>query len=480
MKGNIIWAPQPRQVAFMERPEYEVLYGGAAGGGKSEALMIEALRQVNIPHYKGIIFRKTYQQLTELIDKSEKYYPRAFPKAKYNKTEHCWKFPSGAKIYLGNMQSSDYKTKYHGKAFDFVGFDELTHFTYDEYSYMYSRNRASGPGTRVYFRATTNPGGIGHGWVKERFITAAPPMTPITENVTVIRPDGQKIEMTRKRIFVPATVFDNQELLKNNPEYLASLAMLPEAQRKAQLDGLWDSFEGQVFTEWRNDPAHYDDRRWTHVINPFRIPSTWRIYRGFDWGYSKPFSVGWYAVDHDGKIYRIREFYGCDGNPNKGVKMHAKEVAAKIREIEETDPNIKGRTIMGVADPAIFAEENGTSIASMMEQSPNFIWWEKGDHTRIAGKMQLHNRLAFDERGEPSFYVFSTCANFIRTLPALVYSSVNPEDVDTSQEDHAYDECRYVLMAGPVASTVTPKTRRSAHPLLDESPHYNNYEWLRL
>ncbi len=449
---NIVWEPQPRQIAFMERPEYEVLYGGAAGGGKSDALVIEALRQVHIPHYKAIIFRKTYKQLTELIEKSKTYYPRAFPNnAKYNESAHCWTFKSGAKIYFGNMQSSDYKINYQGKAYDLVCFDELTHFTWEEYSYMFSRNRASGPGTRVYMRSTTNPGGIGHGWVKERFITAAPPMTPIAYTTEITAPDGKKIKLSRKRIFVPAKVFDNQALLDNNVEYLASLAMLPEAERKALMDGNWDVFSGQVFTEWRNDPEHYQDRKWTHVIEPFKIPKTWTIYRGFDWGYSKPFSVGWYAVDEDGKIYRIREYYGCTETPNTGVKMEPTEIAAKIKQIEKDDPNLKGRTIVGIADPAIFEEQKGESIARMMERSPNFIWWQPGDHSRIPGKMQYHYRLAFDEDGDPMFQCFNTCKHFIRTIPNLIYDEKDVEDIDTDGEDHIYDECRYVLMEHPIS-----------------------------
>lgn len=449
--NNVIWKPQPKQEQFMARCEYEALYGGAAGGGKSDALIIEALRQVHIPHYKAIIIRKTYPQLTELIEKSLNYYPRVYPRAKYNDSKHVWTFPSGAKIYFGSMQYTKDRLQYQGKAYDFVAFDELTHFTWEEYSYLFSRNRPNGEGTRVYIRATANPGGIGHGWVKDRFITAGKPLLPIEEKVSIVMPDGNKKEFTRKRIFVPSTVFDNQKLLENDPEYLASLAMLPEAEKKALLYGDWDSFSGQVFTEWKNDSEHYNDRINTHVIAPFKVPDTWKIYRGFDWGYARPFSVGWYAVDHDERVYRIRELYGCTGSPNEGVKWEPEKLAIEIKKIEAEDINLKNKHITGIADPAIYSDDKGagTSVGALMEKQR--VYFEKGNHERIAGKMQVHNRLKFDENGVPMLYVFSTCKHFIRTVPSLCYSETNVEDIDTNAEDHIYDELRYVLMERPIS-----------------------------
>lgn len=473
---NVIWRPQPRQAAFMARGEYEALYGGAAGGGKSDALVMEALRQVHIPHYKGLILRKTFPQLGELVDKTLNYYPRAFPGARYHTTAHTWTFPSGARILFGAMQYTKDRTRYQGQAYDFIAFDELTHFTFEEYSYLFSRNRPNGPGTRVYLRATANPGGVGHGWVKERFITAGPAMTPIEEEVTWREPDGREEKRKQARIFVPSSVFDNPALLKNDPQYIQRLASMPEAERKALLYGDWDTFSGQVFTEWVNDPGHYADRIGTHVIEPFQTPETWRIWCGLDWGYSRPFSVGWYAVDHEGRLYRIRELYGCTGSPNVGVRWEPGEVARAIKRIEGEDSNLRGRKISRVGDPAIWQSDGTESIGALMERER--VYWEKGDHARLSGKMQVHHRLAFDEGGVPRLYVFNTCKHFIRTVPSLCYSETDVEDVDTQGEDHIYDELRYVCMKNPVA----PRPKRAPVPAEYDplgTREYDSYAFLR-
>lgn len=445
---NAIWVPQEKQAIFQSRGEYEALYGGAAGGGKSDALLTEALRQVHIPHYRGLILRKTYPQLSELIDRSREIYLRAYPKAKYNDSKHFWLFPGGAKIYFGAMQHTKDRINYQGKRYDFIAFDELTHFTWDEYSYMFSRNRPSGNGTRVYIRSTTNPGGIGHSWVKERFITAAPPLTPIESKMNVVNPDGKLITVSRNRIFVPSTVFDNKRLLENDPNYLANLSMLPEKEKNALLYGDWDSFSGQVFSEWKNDSAHYTDRRFTHVIAPFEIPKSWKIYRGFDFGYSKPFAVEWIAIDHDRRAYIIAELYGCTENADEGIRLTPQQIAEKIKTMEKEHPNLKGRRIHGIADPAIAKAETGQSIADMM--AGEGIFFDFGDHERLPGKMQFHYRLAFDTDGIPMMYVFKNCRHFIRTVPNLVYDSTNVEDIDTRSEDHIYDCVRYVLMENPI------------------------------
>ncbi len=456
---KVVWRPQPKQVEFMMRNEYEVLYGGAAGGGKSDAIVAEALRQVDNPNYRAIIFRKTFPQCRELIIKSQRIYKAAFPKAQYNNNEHVWNFPSGAKIYFGSMPNSLSYMNYQGLSYSYIAFDELTHFTKEEYEYLISRNRADGPGLRVYIRATANPGGIGHGWVKERFITASEPGVPYTVKQKVTDNSGEVYEVERTRVFIPSSVFDNKALMKNDPNYLANLATLPEARKKALLYGDWDSYEGQVFTEWRNKPECYETQLGTHVIAPFKIPSSWKRYRSFDFGYSKPFAVQWWAVDYDGRAYLYRQYYGCTDEPNTGLKMEPREIAREIKKIE--DELERGNTIYGIADPAIWDASRGKdgTIITMFEEEG--VYFEKGKNDRLSGKMQCHYRFKFDENGRPMAYVFNTCKHFIRTIPNLIYDEKHVEDVDTDCEDHDYDAMRYFFMANPISpkEEITPAER---------------------
>ena len=447
--NNIVWKPQPKQIEFMSRNEYEVLYGGAAGGGKSDAIIVEALRQVDNPNYRALILRKTYPQCRELIIKSLRIYQSAYPDAEYNGSEHYWKFPSGAKIYFGSMPNQLSYLSYQGLSYSYIAFDELTHFTLEEYEYMISRNRADGEGLRVYIRATANPGGIGHGWVKERFITSSPPNVPYTVKSEVVDKNGKKITLERQRIFIPSSVFDNEALLANDPGYLANLAMLPDSQKKALLYGDWDSYEGQVFTEFKNNPDGYESKLNTHVIKPFKIPRTWRRYRTFDFGYSRPFAVQWWAIDYDGRAYLYRQLYGGTNTPNQGLRWEPRQIARKIREIE--DELEAGNTITGIADPSIWDESRGKdgTVIRMFEEEG--VFFEKGKNDRLSGKMQCHYRFAFDDEGRPMAYIFNNCRAFLRTIPALIYDTINVEDVNTACEDHDYDAMRYFFMANPIA-----------------------------
>lgn len=412
------------------------------------------------------------------------YYPRIFPNAKYNASSHTWTFPSGAKVIFGSLHRPTDRLQYQGLAFDTVIFDELTHFLFEEYIYLFSRCRPNGPGTQCYVRATCNPGGVGHGWVKERFITPAPPMTPIEENIEWVDPQGNKHSSIQHRIFVPSTVFDNEALLKNDPGYVQRLAAMPEAERNALLYGDWNSFSGQAFREWVDDPKHYQDQMWTHVIEPFRIPKDWIIWCGLDWGYARPYSVGYYAIKpNKGRLgynpmYQIAEIYGTDGTPNVGSKEEPSQVAQHMHELEEQDPNLKGRKIYRVGDPAIWGKQYGASIGELFERER--IYFDKGNNERISGKMQMHYRLAFNEEGYPLLQFFNTCRHAIRTIPSLVYDEKNVEDIDTDGEDHAYDQTRYVLMKNPV--TAPPKRvdpPKPYDPLSKDEVIIDKYEFFR-
>jgi hypothetical protein len=450
-KREAVWSPQPRQAEFMGRGEDEVLYGGAAGGGKSDALLMEALRQVRHPQYRALILRKTYKELSELIDRSNELYPRAFPGAKYNVSLHKWTFLSGATIEFGGLQYAKDKTKYQGRSYAFIAFDELTHFTFEEYDYLRSRNRTRDRSVACYIRASTNPGGVGHGWVKDTFVAPKAPGETIWTRVEYKDDKGRQHTHWVSRAFIPATVWDNPKMLEANPRYIDRLAAMGEAEKRALLYGDWDAFSGQVFREWKNDPAHYGDGLYTHVIDPIPIPGHWKIWRSFDWGFARPFSVGWYTIDPSGCIYRIAEYYGCQRDrPNTGLEMNPVEVATEIHRLETQHPLLEGRRILGVADPSIWNAEMGQSTADLMAAAPNCVYFEPGENERIAGKMQLHYRMKFDDRGRSLFKVFSTCPEFIRTIPSLVYSDRHVEDVDTDGEDHIYDECRYALMTHPV------------------------------
>jgi hypothetical protein len=244
------------------------------------------------------------------------------------------------------------------------------------------------------------------------------------------------------------------------------------------LYGDWNSFSGQVFIEWRNDPDHYHDRINTHVITPFRVPQEWTVWCSMDWGYRKPFAIGWYAVDFERRIYRIREYYGSDGTPNVGVCMEPAAVARELLKIEADDPNLRGRRIYRVADPAIWGTQTGESVAQTFARAG--VYFEKGEHARIDGKMQIHNRLAFDENGRPMLYIFNTCRNFIRTVPNLVYDERNVEDINTDGEDHIYDELRYMCMNYIVAprKNIPPKLV-VYDPLSTDDVTYDEYAFYR-
>ncbi len=443
------------QKRFMDADADEVLFGGAAGGGKSYGQLADAL--VYALKYKGsrqLILRRTFPELEHsIIFTSMKFFPQKA--GRYISAKHTWEFLNGSLIEFGYCAAEKDVLRYQGAEYDVVRFDELTHFTEAQYTYLLSRIRGVNPYPKQ-MKSSTNPGGIGHTWVKRRFIDGHSPGEVFKDEKT-----------GTSRIFIPSFVQDNVFLMRADRGYQKRLELLPEAERKALLYGQCDIFDGQVFTEWQNSPDGYKTRRWSHVIKSFDIPKEWRRFRTFDFGYAKPFAVSWFAVDTDGRAYNYRELYGCTGTPDTGVRWTAQRIAKEIREIEEREE--KGLKITGYADPAIWnATGSGEgSIAEMMEREG--VYFEKGKNDRLAGKMQVHYRLAFDTEGIPMLYIFENCRNMIRTLPQLRYDSVNPEDVDTRQEDHLYDALKYFLMSDPIAPAMPEKREiKPYNPLADE------------
>lgn len=443
----VLPTPNEKQKLFLTARDRYVAFGGARGGGKSWAVRTKAiLLALRWNGIKIMIVRRTYKELEEnhikpLCRTLHVYDPDKSKRlARYNDSKKVITFPNGSEILFMYCENDKDAERFQGTEVDVLFVDEATHQTEDRIKKLNACVRGvNNFPKRTYY--TCNPGGVGHAWVKRLFIDRK------------FR-EGERGDDYR---FIQSLVTDNKALMDAQPEYIQQLEALPPKIREAWLHGRWDLFEGQVFEEFVDSPEHYQDRRWTHVIEPFAIPENWKIYQGFDWGYSKPYSIGWYAIDYDGRAYRIREYYGCqiDGYskeaiPDTGTKETVNEVAQHIHDVESTDPNLKGRRIYRFADPAIFAaDQNGISIAETMEKQR--IYFEKGDHNRIPGKMQCHYRLVFDENGVPMFYTFSTCQNFIRTIPLLIYDEKKVEDIDTTMEDHIYDEWRYVMMANPIA-----------------------------
>lgn len=452
---NVDYKPTPKQAAFHATTANEVLYGGAAGGGKTKALVMDAFfRCLEYPKTTAVIFRRTYQELEDTdIKEARASYPPEL--ATYNAGRHEYKLINGSKILFRHCEHEGDRFNYRGIEIQFLYFDELTSFEQSIYDFLKTRLRAKkSMGVVPIVRSASNPGDIGHGWVKKMFVDAGPYMSIQVQ--TVYSETLHKAKKIKTQ-YIPALATENPFITE---DYIFELEQKPEALRRALLHGDWDAFEGQVFMEFTDDPAHYQDRLWTHVIAPFPIPLSWPRYMSFDHGYSKPFSIGWWAVDPAGRVYRYREWYGTKPRQaDTGLEYTPIQIAEGIaaRETEETENNV---AIDRIADPAIFDKSRGDSVADQMR--PNNlhpgVYFRKGDNTRLAGKMQLHERLRFDPEGKPGMYIFSTCTDWIRTVPTLPYSRTKPEDIDTDAEDHAYDETRYFLMDRPLA----PKKKRQA------------------
>ena len=435
---ELVFAPNTGpQTDFLAAPEKEVLYGGAAGGGKSYAMLVDLLRYANNSNHRALLLRRTLAELTELIDQSKKLYFHAFPKAKFKESTKTWEFPSGATALFSYVDKDDDVYRYQGKSFTWIGIDELGHYPSPYvWNYLRSRLRTADETIETYMRATANPGGVGGWWIKKMFIDPEPPNTSFwatdidTEKTLVYgqnHVDSGKPLFHRK--FIPARLTDNPYLMKTG-EYEAMLYSLPEVERKRLLEGDWDVAEGAAFTEFN---------RSVHVVQPFEVPEGWAKIRAGDYGYSSPSCILWGAIDWDGNLWIYRELY------IKGYTGEA--LAALIREMERTD----GQMSLSVLDKSCWNRTGlGPSIAETMIRGG--VRWIPSDSNRLSGKIEVHRRLAMNEYGEPRLRIFSTCTNLVRTLPTLPLSKTNSEDVDTKAEDHAYDALRYMCMTRQIST----------------------------
>ena len=431
----LIEQPNPKQALFFKAKGRYINYGGARAGGKSWAMRNKFVLLCG--RYNGIQCLLLRRTLPELQENHVQPLLRLLKNvAVYNKQEKVFNFPNGARLKLGYCANENDVLQYQGQAYDVIGLEEATMFTEFQFNCLRESNRSSGLmsesfAPRMYL--TCNPGGVGHHWVKRLFVDRKYKDKERPEDYT----------------FIPASVYDNSVFMERDPDYVAQLESLPEKRRKMMLLGEWDVAEGAFFEEFADNPEHYEDRIKTHVIAPFEIPDGWKIYRSFDWGYNKPFSCGWWAVDYDGVVYRILELYGCTKNDNEGVRWTPPQVFAEIHRIETEHRWLKGKKIQGIADPAIWDAETGESIADTAAKHQ--VYFTQGDNKRIAGWMQVHYRMAFDDNGYPMMYVFNNCKAFIRTIPLLQYDDHKVEDLNTEGEDHIADETRYFLMSRPIS-----------------------------
>jgi hypothetical protein len=404
-------------------------------------------------NWRGILFRQTYPQLADVVAKSKRWFRQIFPGARFNAADYKWVFPDGEELLLRHMKGPDDYWNYHGHEYPWIGWEELTNWPTSEcYESMFACSRSSYDGMPRKYRATCNPYGRGHAWVKARFVDPAPAGV-------VIREAGKP-----ERVRIHGQLTENTHLAKADPEYLAKLqAITDENRRKAWLYGSWDITSGGMFDDL------WDAKK--HVLKPFAIPANWRIDRAFDWGSSRPFSVGWWAESDGtpaqtdrgqrtfprGTLIRVAEWYGCNGKPNEGLRMTAANVARGIVEREAGNIMLAGRVKPGPADSSIYDVTDEISIAdNMAKAGVKWVPADKRAGSRKNGWEVMRDRLEAVGLGTdtPGLYVFDTCRDFIRTVPSIGRDERDPDDVDTDAEDHAADETRYRILASRPARAV--------------------------
>lgn len=432
-----IWKPHPKQEQALRRTEFEVLFGGARGPGKTDAGIVWLQKTVHHPRFRGLVIRKNADDLHDWIDRARGMYSGHHAEVVGKPVEI--RFTSGAKIRTGHLKDDNAYEKYQGHEYQRMLIEELTQIP-DEERYLKlissCRSTVDGIDPRVFL--TTNPGGLGHQWVKRRFVDVAPPRTPYTDPIT-----------GRSRVFIPGKIEDNPTLMEKDPGYIAFLEGLPTELKKAWKDGSWDVFVGMFFSEF--------DRN-IHVYEPkdIRLEPTWPRFRSIDWGYASPLASYWHAVGPDQHVYTYREYYGTE-------KLDV-DAAREITSLSQ------GETIRyTVGDPQSFPVRIPHYKFGQMQSVPRHeVWAEQGipvimgDSARIPGWSRMREYLRVrDDQGRKSswWHISSACTNLIRELTSAVYDKRNIEDISGESSDHALESCRLALMSRPPLFETTRSAR---------------------
>lgn len=436
-----LYQPQPKQKQLHKCKANEILFGGAAGPGKSHALRWEALDWcMRIPGLQVYLFRRTFP---ELEDNHILPSLREFPKelGKFKKQDKRWEFYNGSMLHFSHCQHESDVFQYQGAEIHLLIIDELTTFSEFIYDYLRGRVRITLDIPKKYrskipgITCATNPGGVGHAWVKRRWVDYAKPYE-------LKKAPSKEGGMTR--CYIPGLLRDNKILFERDPNYVHRLDALPEPYRTAYKDGNWDIFLGQAFN-WA--PAY-------HICKPLPVPEFAPLYMTFDWGYMRPFSVGWWWEDEDHRLYRFMEWYGWNGTPDQGLRWTDVEIAKGIIEREKAE-GIEGRQILRLCDPTCFNKKpdykGGGQGPSTFEVFMRYgLKLLPGDANRKLKVRQFHERLRIPDGVAPMVQIYPRCEQFIRTIPLLQSSQTDPEDIDTTNEDHIYDETCHVFMARPI------------------------------
>jgi hypothetical protein len=453
---TVIWRPQPGpQERFVQCPVFEVFFGGARGGGKTDAVLGDWIAHQGIHggYTSGLMVRKQLTELQETIERSRQLFVPLG--AKFNEQMKTWRFPNGARLRFAYLERDSDADGYQGHSYTKLYVEEIGTFPSRRPIDKLMATLRNAHGIPCTFRATGNPGGPGHAHVKARYIDPEPSGWKIVPEEFRNPWDGSKV--VRERVFIPSKLADNKYL---GADYVANLQMVGSLELvRAWLEGDWDIVEGAYFDGWRHN---------LHVVEPFPIPQDWLRFRSMDWGYASPASIGWWAVVQDdhtvhgklfprGALVRYREWY-VSSAPGKGLRLTAEEIAKVIKEREKGD----GKISYGVADPSMFAEDGGPSHAERMARAG--VWFRRADNRRVGtlgqvgGWDQMRSRLRGDGV-RPSIYCFDTCKDSIRTIPVLQHDLDNPEDM-AEGEDHAADEWRYACMSRPYRTKPTQKKKK--------------------